>query len=575
MSSLVTCLGLLAVASTLVAGQPFQPNARVKELIDQNVAIVNRLADTAIAEFGRRCSGSCLSSSCSQLACMTPLQQPTCTNEYGSIAVTTFRGKCSQRCSNRKLDLQNSVVRYPSSNPSTLSNAEVATETCWTRNMDTRFKQELAGSLESTTLRWQYIGTPNGFYRIYPGSAQESCNSYDPRVRPWYVAATSGPKNVILVIDVSGSMLSFNRLSIAKDAATTVVNTLTNFDYVGLVIFSDDARVVPIRGSNFLIQATNDNLRLITSAIDTLRASGGTNYGAAFNTAFDLLERSRSAESFVNCHSAILFLTDGVPTVGVRGENSLTNLVTNLNQGDKATVFTFALGSGASQTIPKGIACANKGIFIAVPDGGDLRSAMSQYYDYYSTLRQSVDNLSPIWVEPYVDFFGLGDVTTVSRALYDSSTNPPRLYGVVAVDILIRDLRNADPTNWQQTITFLSRQVQCPTLRNVSECQLDAIRVSRGNEASRCGNTNCNEESVSHSCPSHGSIPRFCSTRRSNYQGEVCCQDSPLSPACGSVTTFDAANVGKTTVPGGGMKTVFATVGVTLVFSFLSVLFIV
>ena len=564
-------ISILLAAVSIASGQ-IQPNSAVQELIDQNVDIVNRLADTAIAEFGQRCSGSCSSGSCSQLACKNPLEQPSCTNEYGRIAVTTFQGKCSQFCSNRKIDRQNSVVRYPSSNPSTLSNAEVATETCWTRNMDTRFRQELAGSLESTTLRWQYIGTPNGFYRIYPGSAQESCNSYDPRVRPWYVAATSGPKNVILVIDVSGSMNAFNRLFIAKEAAKTVVNTLTNFDYVGLVTFSDNAGVVPISGRNLLIQATNDNLRLITSAIDTLTATGRTNYQAAFNTAFDLLEQSKSAESFVNCHSAILFLTDGEPTVGVRDKSSLTNLVTNLNQGDKATVFTFALGSGASETIPKGIACANKGIFIAVPDNGDLRSAMSQYYDYYSTLRQSVDNLSPIWVEPYVDFFGLGDVTTVSRALYDSSTNPPRLYGVVAVDILITDLRNADPDNWQQTITFLSRQVQCPTLRNVSECQLDAIRVSRGNEDSRCGNTNCNEESVSHSCPSHGSIPRFCSTQRSNYQGEVCCQDSPLSPACGSVTTFNAANVGKTTVPGGGMKTVFATVGITLVFSFLSVL---
>ena len=560
----------LAVVS-ISTGQ-YQPNAQVRRLIDQNVMIVNTLADTAIGEFGRRCNGSCLSNTCSQLACITPLQRPSCTNEYGSTPVTTFRGQCRQSCSSRKLDFESSVVRYPSPDPSTLSNAEVATETCWTRNMDARFKQELGRTLESTTLRWQYIGTPNGFYRIYPGSAQDSCNNYDPRVRPWYVAATSGPKNVILVIDVSGSMGSFNRLSIAKDAAKTVVNTLTNFDYVGLVTFSNDAGVVQISGSNLLVQATNDNLRLITNVIDTLRASGGTNYQAAFSTAFNMLDQSKSAESFVNCHSAILFLTDGDPTVGNTDGNFLTNLVTTRNQGDKATVFTFSLGTGALTDIPKRIACANKGIFIAVPDNGDLRSAMSQYYDYYSTLRQSVDNLSPIWVEPYVDFFGLGDVTTVSRALYDSSTDPPRLYGVIAVDILIRDLRNADPVNWQQTITFLSRQVQCPTLRNVSECQLDAIRVSRGNEASRCGTTNCNEASVSHSCPSHGSIPRFCSTQRSNYQGEVCCQDSPLSPACGSVTTFDAANVEKATVPGGGMKTVFATVGVTLVFSILSVL---
>ena len=477
-----------------------------------------------------------------------------------------------QSCSRRQVDFENSVVRYPSNNPSRISNDEVATETCWTRNMEDRFTQELSGSLESTTLRWQYIGTPNGFYRIYPGSAQESCNSYDPRVRPWYVAATSGPKNVILVIDISGSMNSFGRLSLAKDAAKTVVNTLTNFDYVGIVTFSGSARVVSIGSSSLLVQATNENLVLLSNAIDSLSANGQTNFEDAFNTAFNLLENSRTTESFVNCHSAILFLTDGVPTAGNTAASSLISLVDTRNRGDKATIFTFSLGSGASQDIPKAIACDNRGIFISVPDGGDLRSSMSQYYDYFSTLRQSVDNLSPIWVEPYVDFFGLGDVTTVSRALYDSSTDPPRLYGVVAVDILIRDLRNADPTNWQQTITYLSRQVQCPTLRNVSECQLDAIRVSRGNSESRCGSNSCTQTNMGHSCPSHGTSPNFCSASRSSYQGEVCCQDSPLSPACGSVTTFDVANVNKVTVPGGGMKTVFVTVGITMFFSMLSIL---
>ena len=26
-------------------------------------------------------------------------------------------------------------------------------------------------------------------------------NDYDPRVRPWYIAATSGPKDVVIVLD--------------------------------------------------------------------------------------------------------------------------------------------------------------------------------------------------------------------------------------------------------------------------------------------------------------------------------------------------------------------------------------
>ena len=59
-----------------------------------------------------------------------------------------------------------------------------------------------------------YIGTSLGSFRAYP--AIGGCSGdYDPRFRPWYVAATAGAKNVVLIIDVSGSM-SGEGLSLAK-----------------------------------------------------------------------------------------------------------------------------------------------------------------------------------------------------------------------------------------------------------------------------------------------------------------------------------------------------------------------
>ena len=57
------------------------------------------------------------------------------------------------------------------------------------------------------------------------------------------MTATSGSKNVILILDVSGSMHG-NRLSIAKEAAKRVINTLSNNDFVGVVTFSDTAKII-------------------------------------------------------------------------------------------------------------------------------------------------------------------------------------------------------------------------------------------------------------------------------------------------------------------------------------------
>ena len=84
-----------------------------------------------------------------------------------------------------------------------------------------------------------YIGTSLGSFRAYPtirsyDDSLGTCSDYDPRFRPWYVTATSGAKNVILLIDTSGSMYG-SRLTILKDAATAVVNTLSNNDFVAVI----------------------------------------------------------------------------------------------------------------------------------------------------------------------------------------------------------------------------------------------------------------------------------------------------------------------------------------------------
>ena len=105
-----------------------------------------------------------------------------------------------------------------------------------------------------------YIGTSLGSFRAYPTFRQvdpetEECTDYDPRYRPWYVIATSGAKNVILMIDKSGSM-NGTRMHIAKDAATAVVKTLSNSDFVGVISFSNSAKSLY---SDKIVRATSEN----------------------------------------------------------------------------------------------------------------------------------------------------------------------------------------------------------------------------------------------------------------------------------------------------------------------------
>jgi voltage-dependent calcium channel alpha-2/delta-3 len=56
-----------------------------------------------------------------------------------------------------------------------------------------------------------YWGSVDGVMTTFPAimwtRADGTCgDKYDPRRRPWYLSGSNGPKNVIFILDSSGSM---------------------------------------------------------------------------------------------------------------------------------------------------------------------------------------------------------------------------------------------------------------------------------------------------------------------------------------------------------------------------------
>ena len=98
-----------------------------------------------------------------------------------------------------------------------------------------------------------------------------------------------------------------------------------------------------------------------------------------------MIKKSRAAGKSSNCNAAIIFMSDGIDSSGVSYDEIDALNIPAIN----ANIFTFAFGSGASSTKLKAIACRNSGIFWKVPDGADLGSAMSKYYEYYGAATSS------------------------------------------------------------------------------------------------------------------------------------------------------------------------------------------
>jgi voltage-dependent calcium channel alpha-2/delta-3 len=295
---------------------------------------------------------------------------------------------------------------------------------CVTEALDAVFK----ANDPDRNLPWQYVGINKGYHRQYPASMRTS--AYDARSRPWYTGASSGPKDVVLVLDISGSMAEYDRISLMKDAAKTVLASLTINDYVNVVVFSSGAQTFRC-ASDTLLPADAGTIAYMQREIDGLRATGSTDFYKAFDVAFQTLERTKRAGGGSGCDSnrVILFLTDGKPT---NTEDHMA-LIAEKNRDANVAIFTYALGANAA--VQKDIACDNKGAYTFIEDGGNLRTKMQSYYQVFG----ATANANIFWTAPYLDASGLGMMVTAALPAYETLNEFPSLIGVVGHDILLSD----------------------------------------------------------------------------------------------------------------------------------------
>jgi hypothetical protein len=398
-----------------------------------------------------------------------------------------------------------------------------------------------------------YFGSNTGAFRIWPARQSKTCGNYDPRVRPWYVAASSGPKNVIMVLDTSASMQGV-RLDLMKEAAKRVVSTLTVGDRVGIVPFNTGASaIVSNDGSMFI--ATEENKETLLRAIDGLEADGRTNFYDALKISFDVLDRSAQEERTVNCNTAILFLTDGEMTEPPQiTEQEVLDLVsfritqTNLLLPKPILMFTYSVSEqNAVHELPFKIACSTEfGVWSKVTTNGRIVDSLSSYYLLFALGLGSNQNEDFVaWVEPYLFTTGNTLGTSVSVPVYDRSKSPPLFLGVVAVDLALAALDTAlgvtaGSEGSQQSIERVARAAiaVCPVL-DLATCELESFRRqgAAGDEAlctSNCSGADFVQVEAQQ-CPAVSDYPSELFMNRGllgrSYEERVCCKVGETTPS--------------------------------------------
>uniref|UniRef100_A0A673UFQ2 Inter-alpha-trypsin inhibitor heavy chain 4 n=1 Tax=Suricata suricatta TaxID=37032 RepID=A0A673UFQ2_SURSU len=174
------------------------------------------------------------------------------------------------------------------------------------------------------------------------------------------------PKNVIFVIDKSGSM-SGKKIQQTREALIKILDDLSPRDQFNLISFSREAT----QWKPSLVPASAENVNQARSYVSHLQAQGGTNINGAMMTAVQLLTNANRQELLpAGSVSLIILLTDGDPTVG---ETNPAKIQKNVQEAiaDQYSLFCLGFGFDVSYAFLEKLALDNGGLARRIYEDSD------------------------------------------------------------------------------------------------------------------------------------------------------------------------------------------------------------
>uniref|UniRef100_A0A8C9B768 Inter-alpha-trypsin inhibitor heavy chain 4 n=1 Tax=Phocoena sinus TaxID=42100 RepID=A0A8C9B768_PHOSS len=183
------------------------------------------------------------------------------------------------------------------------------------------------------------------------------------------------PKNVIFVIDKSGSM-SGRKIQQTREALIKILGDLSPRDQFNLISFSGEA--TPWKPQ--LVAASAENVNEAKSYATAIQAQGGTNINDAILMAVQLLERANREELLpAGSVTLIILLTDGDPTVGETNPSKIQKNVQEAIDGQHS-LFCLGFGFDVSYAFLEKLALDNGGLARRIYEDSDSALQLQDFY---------------------------------------------------------------------------------------------------------------------------------------------------------------------------------------------------
>lgn len=217
------------------------------------------------------------------------------------------------------------------------------------------------------------------FYTVADSDVGLSVLTHHPRGEDGYFLMMLAPrtettereiigKDLLFVVDTSGSMAG-EKMEHARQALRAWIERLNPDDTFNILRFSTDVEQL----SESSLAASPDNRQRALRFVNSMEASGGTAIAPALQQALAIPVRRGAPR-------VVVFLTDGMPTVG---ETSVTRIVQDVSarNGGAAQVFVFGLGDDVNTTFLDLLAQQNRGAADYARSGAEMSTLLGSFYN--------------------------------------------------------------------------------------------------------------------------------------------------------------------------------------------------
>lgn len=174
-------------------------------------------------------------------------------------------------------------------------------------------------------------------------------------------------REVTLVLDRSGSMRG-NKLASVKEAAKQIVSGLNPGERFNIITYNEGVNLFEAAP----VEKNGASEKAAHAWLDAVAARGGTNIHEALTAAL-------SQPSHEGMLPVVLFLTDGLPTIGRTSEKSIAALAGEGNKAERR-IFTIGVGEDVNAPLLRRMAEISGGLPCYILSGENLEVKLTQVF---------------------------------------------------------------------------------------------------------------------------------------------------------------------------------------------------